>query len=647
MQNPQNESVLDAPAPLSWQHNRSPIGPPARITQPRHSQPQDTTSFGSSWEILNSESANSGAVSGISSYFYLSAEGGSTIPPNSGLHSREWSQELAAVPRGNASNPSPLLAQCGTDGLTRDSTPSSLTKFVARTTDSSSSEPVSLNSNGSPVLAIEPSVSKNKKRKAETKLEPRKGKKKAKDSAEPDKTAQMPTSEEQVPHQQDNMASTERPVARARRRGKLNPEARAGAALVRRGLGQCLRCKLQKRTCDGNNPCKPCIESHDKARKLIYKEPCWRPNLKELSLVRHSNGRFGQDKVAFLKYRWRDLDIPAIGMDLRWSLPGKTRVNLPPLKVFAREYQPDPNDATTTYYWQVNGQEILLKTKAHACPDDDELLRDVQQFLDQSQVEVQRWVMEQQTDPLALLTYKEAIRYRDRTGSNLIDLALRMQCGAILSQGWGTVVNGEMTDQETNALREAGICDYDKYNRFQNRPVTQAMGHQLDVAILKNIMLDQEKLIKQLKDLLFGPVKEKPWYQIFLAYSVLLLNLEFIHHGARTYIISKLKTALEYQVSFVVRTQIEKWENSAELMLTCFTRVLRGDLPLKAIRKNMDELKRRNLLDDTAVEYLQRLDEILAVDNFPGKKNRKVPQALDASPEHGRWFYRLFNGESS
>ncbi|EPS38535.1 hypothetical protein H072_7668 [Dactylellina haptotyla CBS 200.50] len=425
-----------------------------------------------------------------------------------------------------------------------------------------------------------------------------------------------------------------------KRKGGLDPETRKNAAQVRK-IGACLRCRRLNIRCDGSNPCKACIKVFETARTKISKEPCQRVNLKSLSLVRHSNGRFRQEKVAFLKYKWKDLDLPIVETELRWSLPGSTSVNLPLLKVSSREYQLEANDSTTTYHWQVEGKELMLQTKPLACVNDDDLKRDIKSFLEASQTEVQRWVMEQQSEPLILLTYKEAIRYRNVHKSDIIDLALKMQCGAVLSQGWGSFTGKPITESGVAASQNVGVCDYDKYNRFKDRPVTQAMGHQLDVAILQNILLDQERLLKLLEKMLFKPRKQdKPWYEIFLAYSVLLLNLEFIHGGARSYVISKLRTILESQVSYVVKSQIEEWEHSAGVMLYCFKYVLRGNLPLKAVKKNLEELVRRNTLDDEAIAYLQRVEETAR-----RKGSESLGRTGNPPLETGRWLYQLFQTE--
>lgn len=425
-----------------------------------------------------------------------------------------------------------------------------------------------------------------------------------------------------------------------KRKGKMSEEGRAKAADMRKN-GPCIRCRLYKLGCDGNNPCTRCLKVTHSARSFL--EPCSRANLDAVSLVRHSNGRFNQLDVCFRTYRWISVDGKCPSMEIRWNLPGSTPIEGSILPVLFRTYRPEPTDDfdTTTYHWQVNGQARKIVLPPFAVYDTGALLEDVEKFLRDNQPEIETWVTNKSNDDrLAALTYKEALRYRSQPGSDIIKMAIQMQCGAVMSQGYGSVTDPHVLRLPNVDYRHFGRCGYEAYDRDVDCPVPQAMGHQFDVAILKYINRLQKDLIKELRKKIFQP-GIKPWYELFLTFFILLSNLEYIHGGALGYLNSKRKTMLESQVSYVVKSQVKEWEFSAGVMLQHFRCVLRGFLPFQLARENLEELREQAKLDEASVEYVSNIIKIL-------EDQRELfleDYSVDASSEGSiarRWIRQLF-----
>ncbi|KAF2497452.1 hypothetical protein BU16DRAFT_314611 [Lophium mytilinum] len=426
-----------------------------------------------------------------------------------------------------------------------------------------------------------------------------------------------------------------------KRKGKMSDEGRAKAAEMRKN-GPCIRCRLYKLGCDGNNPCKRCLKVTDSARSFL--EPCSRANLDSVSLVRHSNGRFNQVNVTYKNYRWINVDDRCLKMDIQWNLPGSIPIRGSRIPVHFRNYLEDPSDDlnTTTYHWQVGGSPKKIKLPPYAIYDTGSLVNDVETFIADNQLEMESWIINRShSDPLATITYEEAMRYRSNPGSSMIAMALQMQCGAIMSQGFGSAMNGDIDDIDNVDYRQFGECGYSAYDRNLDRPIPQAMGHQLDVAILKYINKVQKDLLKEIRRKIFQP-GIKPWYELFLTFFILLSNLEYIHDGALGYLKSKRRTMLESQVSYVVKSQVQEWEFSAGVMLQHFRCVLRGFLPFQLARDNLDELIRQAELDSTSAHYVTEVVRVLDL------QRETFAEKLETSPTtdiniSAKWIPQLFN----
>lgn len=182
--------------------------------------------------------------------------------------------------------------------------------------------------------------------------------------------------------------------------------------------------------------------------------------------------------------------------------------------------------------------------------DDVQALKaEVETFLDKSVAKVLDYILEDTIDQIISVSLKEAIRYSQKHGSRAIDLALRIRCASFCSQGWGSIIGPESLGIAAVDFNRLGKCGYAGYDRGIDRPVPQSMDHQFDVALLLTIKEYQKELLGLLWKLIFGKIKKKPWYEIFLTIFVLLSNLEYVHGGSLSYYLAQAKTVSSLHVT--------------------------------------------------------------------------------------------------
>lgn len=191
------------------------------------------------------------------------------------------------------------------------------------------------------------------------------------------------------------------------------------------------------------------------------------------------------------------------------------------------------NDDITAENWQVGGKVITVGLPRFACADNSKLTKIVEEMVEKNREAVQEKLKESITDPLARVTFDEACRYAHEHNSEMIKLALRIRSTAAFCQGWGSITGPETlgTPEVDNA--EEGYCG--------TRPISPALCHQLDVVFLKMMERDEQRLVKELKKAIFRK-NPKPWYEIFLAYFVIMWHLKYIHGQAVGFMKSQEQT---------------------------------------------------------------------------------------------------------
>lgn len=236
------------------------------------------------------------------------------------------------------------------------------------------------------------------------------------------------------------------------------------------------------------------------------------------------NGKFGQEKVSFRKYYWTNLKSGPRTVEICWTLPGKVSESIQGLRlsVPCHEFILSHGDITKEN-WQIGGKVTTIDLPRFACADDNKLAKIVEKMVEKNREAVEEKLKECITDPLAQVTFDEAYRYAREKDSKMIKLALRIRSTAAFCQGWGSITGPETlgTPEVDNA--EEGYCG--------TRPISPALCHQLDVAFLRMMERDERALVKELKRAIFQK-NPKPWYEIFLAYFVIMWHLKYIHGQA-------------------------------------------------------------------------------------------------------------------
>ncbi|KAL0257603.1 hypothetical protein SLS55_008417 [Diplodia seriata] len=248
------------------------------------------------------------------------------------------------------------------------------------------------------------------------------------------------------------------------------------------------------------------------------------------NLPRKGNGKFGQERVSFRKYLWTNPKSGPRTVEMCWTLPGNISRPIEGLRVPCHEFLPSNGDITAEN-WQVGGKVTTVDLPRFACADEDALGKIVDNMVERNRAAVDQRIAQSITDPLVRETLAEAHRAAPR--STMVRLALRIRSTAAFCQGWGSITGAETlgTPEVDNA--ERGYCG--------RRPISPALCHQLDVVFLEMMERDEKALVKELKKAVFQK-NPKPWYDIFLAYFVIMWHLKYIHGQAVGFMKSQERT---------------------------------------------------------------------------------------------------------
>ncbi|KAH7398986.1 hypothetical protein DE146DRAFT_719152 [Phaeosphaeria sp. MPI-PUGE-AT-0046c] len=408
----------------------------------------------------------------------------------------------------------------------------------------------------------------------------------------------------------------------SRRRGPLPAEQREKTHTMRKTKRICVRCRFYKSGCDEGDPCEKCNKITGHARS--FREPCYREHLEDTSLVRRCNGREHQEEAEFLVYDWIH-NSQLYEMEIMWNLPGYGPIpGAPPMRVTFRPYSPRRGslDVAASVWTNKDGEVKQVEQPAYAVYDTANLSTSFERYFSSLQPAIEAWIFARiSQDEVATRTYTEVLRMRGVHGSKALDLAMRLQCLSVVSQGYGSVLSNNIPGIREYDYRRLGRSDYEAYDRKSyDRPLPGAITHQMDVAAVKYLRKLEKAFVKELAALIFKP-KIKPWYELFLAFYVIFWNLEYIHHGANDYIKSKNGTLIENQVNNVVNTQIKKWEFAFPVLLYHWRCTLRGYSPFKLARENPEELREKGHIDHEGFQYVTKMASLFdrtnpALDRF-------------------------------
>lgn len=429
----------------------------------------------------------------------------------------------------------------------------------------------------------------------------------------------------------------------SKRRGPLQEKQREKTHTMRKTKRICVRCRFYKSGCDEGDPCEKCYKITGHARS--FREPCYREHLEDTSLIRRCNGREHQEEAEFLAYDWVH-DSQLLEMEIIWNLPGYGPIaNAPPMHITFRPYSPKRGtlDVAASVWTNKDGEVKSVHQPAYAIYDTANLVPTFERYFSNLQPAIEEWIFSRiRQDEVAEYTYREVVRMRSVQGSKALDLAMRLQCLSVVSQGYGSVWSKNVPGIREYDYTRLGRSDYEAYDRRScDRPLPGAITHQMDVAAVKYLRKLEKLFVKEMTALIFKP-RIKPWYELFLAFYVIFWNLEYIHHGAHDYIKSKNGTLIENQVSSVVSTQIRKWEFAFPVLLYHWRCILRGYSPFRLARDNPDELRDKGHIDQEGFAYVTRIAHL-----FNGSDaDRFQPPITGVAAVHwsmaNKWIVRLF-----
>lgn len=326
----------------------------------------------------------------------------------------------------------------------------------------------------------------------------------------------------------------------SKRKGPLQEKQREKTHTMRKTKRICVRCRFYKSGCDEGDPCQKCSKIEGHARS--FREPCYREHLEDTSIIRRCNGREQQEEAEFLGYDWKP-GSSLWEMDILWNLPGYGRIlNALPMRVAFRPYTPRRGslDTVTSLWSTKEGDVCAVEQPAYAIYDTANLVTAFERYFSELQPAIEGWIYNRiQNDEIATHTYREVFRMRRVHGSKALDLAMRLQCLSVVSQGYGTVCSENIPGIQEYDFRRLGPSDYEAYDRnSRDRPLPGAITHQMDVAAVKYLRKLEKMFVKELASLIFKP-KIKPWYELFLTFYVIFWNLEYINQGAKGYMKAK------------------------------------------------------------------------------------------------------------
>ena len=271
------------------------------------------------------------------------------------------------------------------------------------------------------------------------------------------------------------------------------------------------------------------------------------------------NGREHQEEAEFLRYDWVH-NSQLYEMEIMWNLPGYGHIpSAQPIRVTFRPYSPRRGslDVAASVWTNKDGELKAVEQPAYAIYDTANLVPAFERYFSSLQPAIEAWIFTRiNQDEVATLTYTEVLRMRSVHGSKALDLAMRLQCLSVVSQGYGSVWSNNIPGIREYDYRRLGGSVYEAYDRRRNdRPLPGAITHQMDVAAVKYLKKLEKEFVKELAALIFKP-KIKPWYELFLAFYVIFWNLEYIHHGAHDYMKSKngtVCTSIEIRMQSLTR----------------------------------------------------------------------------------------------
>ncbi|KAH6641197.1 hypothetical protein F5144DRAFT_125099 [Chaetomium tenue] len=400
-------------------------------------------------------------------------------------------------------------------------------------------------------------------------------------------------------------------------RGVLSAFERTKVQEVRRKKA-CLRCHLQKLSCDGNTPCGQCVRVQGKTR--LYRSVCER--LKIEDAFRKGNSKFNQEDAFVRPYPiWASGKPPRV-MTLIRPRHASTRWprgdDCPNLTIQVQEFTPGPTDITTER-WRSGLNEVILELPAYAAADNEEVTAALLRWVDDNFEYYARDMVSQPGDFIIGATFDEALRYaakypvrvpnphpfcsstpRSNTvQDSIVKIALKIWVGVRMAQEFFSVVEdndfGIEVVQDLNSIHN-GQC-----------PIPPVLDHQLDVLMIVEMAKMNAVLLKRYKKVIESRNRHN-WFELYLTSFVLLSNLQYVYRSQERWWKMHFHTGKDNAIGKAYRSIsyrfMQRYRFSANNIISHFRYCLKGPVPFTL---DWDQEKQGKLgnIDSDAVKYVK------------------------------------------
>ncbi|KAE9378490.1 hypothetical protein N431DRAFT_435586 [Stipitochalara longipes BDJ] len=296
-----------------------------------------------------------------------------------------------------------------------------------------------------------------------------------------------------------------------------------------REKGACLTCKRKRKECqDGDHPdgpCRPCLERADKITFIpgLLRPLCWRPNIGGTEVFRRGptidfavslRGNM-EDEAPGKQAIWKHFAVRRIGNEPSKTVELSQGVVPNRLKIRLDRYQ--PKDTDRQYYQWFNNEGVQQKyhTPAYGIENLSVAQHAIEGFLrDNSEAYIETHLKD-----ATEITRKTFHTAQQNKHLPLVERALKLWVGCRFIEDPWSIVGTETLSQSRDPNP---ACPY-----HTKIPVPPIVDLQLDLIVINELLQPElKKILKMLKTLLESSDPWNNWFEIYLAYFILLHNVE-------------------------------------------------------------------------------------------------------------------------
>ena len=321
-----------------------------------------------------------------------------------------------------------------------------------------------------------------------------------------------------------------------------------------------------------------------------------RLNIDEVHTFRAGDGDQGNVRAFLPKLQWVSGGCVKT-VKLSWPFRA-TAINVPILIIELEQFQPNKEPLSEEYV--ANGLVHQVRLPPWACRDTDIARPDIERFMTTCQSLLEDEILETLSDPILLLTWKEVKRYQATYGTQLLARALQIYAGAMLNSRYPT----------SNGTSDFGVEEqvHTPYF-FEKLPLPPQLTIQIQTMV-GQLMLDiQKQILKDLKARVFAKDRIRNWYEVYLAFFILLATIEWVFQVQMRFLKAKqgVSNQLFTNVSFATQHMLDEWEASAFNLIGHFRCIMNGEVPFTQSWADDADNPRRTGLDSQALAYIRSI----------------------------------------